>query len=80
MDTNSSISQGAVMENDKIEVYNYLDMHAVINNSIIELFSIKKLQKTFPEMDEFSLKAFEAEWRTARQRMLNLKFDEEDFK
>jgi hypothetical protein len=31
-------------------------------------------------MDEFSLKAFEAEWRTARQRMLNLKFDEEDFK
>jgi hypothetical protein len=78
--TNSSISQGAVMENDKIEVYNYLDMHAVINNSIIELFSIKKLQKTFPEMDEFSLKAFEAEWRTARQRMLNLKFDEEDFK
>jgi stress-induced morphogen len=78
--TNSSISQGAVMENDKIEVYNYLDMHAVINNSIIELFSIKILQKTFPEMDEFSLKAFEAEWRTARQRMLNLKFDEEDFK
>jgi len=55
-------------------------MHAVINNSIIEIFSIKKLQKAFPEMDEFTLKAFEAEWRTARQRMLNLKFDEEDFK
>ena len=73
--TNSSISQGAVMENDKIEVYNYLDMHAVINNSIIELFSIKKLQKAFPEMDEFKLKDFEEEWRTARQRMLNLKFD-----
>jgi len=68
------------MKQDKIEVYNYLDMHAVINNSIIELFSIKKLQKAFPEMNEFSLKAFEAEWRTARQRMLNLKFDEEDFK
>jgi hypothetical protein len=63
------------MENDKIEVYNYLDMHAVINNSIIEVFSIKKLQKVSPEMDEFTLKAFEAEWRTARQRMLNLKFD-----
>ena len=63
------------MENDKIDVYNYLDMHAVINNSIIELFSIKKLQKAFPEMDEFPLKDFEAEWRTARQRMLNLKFD-----
>jgi len=24
------------MENDKIEVYNYLDGHSVINNSIIE--------------------------------------------
>jgi hypothetical protein len=72
---NSSISQGAVMENHKIEVYNYLDMHAMINNSIIEVFSIKKLQKAFPEMDEFTLKAFEAEWRTTRQRMLNLKFD-----
>lgn len=67
------------MENDKIEVYNYLDMHAVINNSIIGVFSIKKLQKAFPKMDEITLKAFEAEWRTARQRMLNLKFDKEDF-
>ena len=75
LDTNSSISQGAVMENNKIEVYNYLDMHAVINDSIIELFSIKKLQKAFPEMDEFTLQDFEDEWRTARQRMLNLKFD-----
>ncbi len=68
------------MENDQIEVHNYLDIHAVINNSIIEVFSIKKLQKAFPEMDEFSLKDFEAKWRTARQRMLNLKFDKEDFK
>jgi len=63
------------MENDKIEVYNYLDMNAVIKNSIIEVFSIKKLQKAFPEIDEFTLKDFEAEWRTARQRILNLKFD-----
>ena len=63
------------MESGKIEVYNYLDEHAEINNSIIEVFSIKKLKKAFPEKDEFKLKAFEAEWRTARQRMLNLKFD-----
>ena len=63
------------MENDQIEVYNYLDMNTVINNSIIEVFSIKKLKKAFSEMDEFTLKDFEAEWRTARQRMLNLKFD-----
>ena len=68
------------MESGKIDVYNYLDMHAVIINSIIEIFSLKKLQKAFPEMDEFTLKDFEAEWRTARQRMLNLKFDNENFK
>ncbi len=73
--TNSSISQGAVLENDKIEVYNYLDMHAVINYIIIEVFSIRKLQKAFPEMDEFTLKDFEAEWRTAMQMILNSKFD-----
>ena len=54
LDTNSSISQGAAMENNKIEVYNYLDMHAVIDNRIIEVFSIKKLQKAFPEMEEFT--------------------------
>jgi len=63
------------MESGKIEFYNYLNMHAVINDSTIEVFSIKKLQKAFPEIDEFTLKDFEAEWRTARQRMLNLKFD-----
>ena len=51
------------MEQDKIEFYNYLDMHAVINNSIIEVYSIKKLQKAFPEMNEFTLMEFEAEWR-----------------
>ena len=63
------------MENDEIEVYNYPDMHAVINNRIIEVLNFKELQKAFPEMDEFTLKDFEAEWRKARQRMLNLKFD-----
>jgi hypothetical protein len=31
-------------------------------------------------MEKFTLKAFEAEWRTARQKMLNLKFDKDDFK
>ncbi len=77
---NSSISQGALMENDKIEVYNYLDMNAVVNDNVVEVFSIKKLQKAFPEIDEFALKDFEAEWRTERQRMLNLKFDDDDFK
>jgi hypothetical protein len=50
-------------------------MHAVINNSIIEVLSIKKLQRAFPEMDEFTLKTFEAEWRTAMQMILNSKFD-----
>ena len=63
------------MEQDKIEVFNYLDMQAEINDNVIEVFSIKKLQKAFSEIDELTLKDFEAEWRTARQRMLNLKFD-----
>jgi hypothetical protein len=49
------------MEQDKIDVYNYLDMHSVINDNIIEVFSIKKLQNAFPEMDEFTLKDFETE-------------------
>ena len=43
--TNSSIPIGALMENDEIEVYNYLDEHAVINNRIIEVFSITKNYK-----------------------------------
>jgi hypothetical protein len=46
------------MENDKIEVYNFLDMHAVINNSIIEVFRIKKLQKAFPENEWIHIKGF----------------------
>ena len=75
LSTKKLFPEGTTMENDKIEVYNYLDMKAVIKNSIIEVFSIKKLQKAFPEMDGFTLKDFETEWRTARQRMLNLKFD-----
>ncbi len=63
------------MEYDKIDIYNYLDEHAEIHNSVIEGFSIGKLQKAFPEIDEFTLKAIETEWRTARQRMLNLQFN-----
>ena len=42
------------MESGKIEVYNYLDMHAMANDNVIEVFSIKKLQTAFPEMDEFT--------------------------
>jgi hypothetical protein len=68
------------MENDKIEVYNYLDEHAEIHNNVVEEFSINKLQKAFPEIDPIPLKNIEAEWRAARQRMLNLKFDNDDFK
>jgi hypothetical protein len=56
--TNSSISQGTAMQQGKIEIYNYLDEHAVINNSIIEVFSVKKLQTAFPEIDETDIKGF----------------------
>jgi hypothetical protein len=64
------------MDDIKIRVVNYLDMHVKINNNKqIEVFSISKLKEAFPEIDEFSLKTIELEWRKARQRMLNLNFD-----
>ena len=62
------------MDDIKIRVVNYLDMHVKINNNKqIEVFSISKLKEAFPEIDEFSLKTIESEWRKARQRMLNLR-------
>jgi hypothetical protein len=64
------------MDDIKIKVINYLDMHVKINNNKqIEVFNISKLKEAFPEIDEFSLKTIESEWRKARQRMLNLNFD-----
>jgi hypothetical protein len=45
--TNSSISQGAVREKCKLEVYSYLDMNAVINNRIIEVFVSRNYKKHF---------------------------------
>jgi|LGVF01.1.fsa_nt_gb hypothetical protein len=64
------------MDDIKIRVVNYLDMHVKINNNKqIEVFSISKLKEAFPEIDEFSLKTIELEWRKARQRMLNLNFN-----
>ena len=45
------------MDDIKIRVVNYLDMHVKINNNKqIEVFSISKLKEAFPEIDEFSLK------------------------
>ena len=59
----------------KIEVINYLDMHAKVNNKQMEAFGVSKLREAFPELDECLLKKIESEWRKARQRMLNLNFD-----
>ena len=67
---------GDLMDNLKIEVINYLDMNANIDNKQIETFSISKLKQAFPDLDEFFLKKIESEWRRARQRMLNLRFDD----
>jgi len=66
---------GDYMDNMKIEVINYLDMHAKVNIKQIEAFSVSKLREAFPELDEFVLKKIESEWRKARQRMLNLNFE-----
>lgn len=64
------------MENRKIDVLNYLDMHATVNNKQVEVFSIGELKNEFPELEELSLKKIESEWRAARQRMLDIKFDD----
>ena len=63
------------MEQEKIEIYNYLDENAVINDNTIEVFSLKKLHDVFPDIPRSKLQDFEAEWRSERQRMLNHKFD-----
>ena len=47
---------GDYMDNMKIEMINYLDMHAKVNNKQIEAFSVIKLREAFPELDEFLLK------------------------
>ena len=61
-------------DKDKNRVINYLDINAQVNNDKIKPFNIEDLQKTFPEMDEFTLKTIESEWRKARNMMINLKF------
>lgn len=63
------------MDDIKIDVINYLDMYSDINDDKqIEVFSLSVLKKAFPEIDEFTLKTIESEWREARQRMLNIDF------
>lgn len=62
------------MDKDEIDVINYLDWHAEVNDNNIKPFSIEVLKKAFPEIDEFSLKAIESEWRKARMRMINADF------
>ena len=57
------------MNKDKIDVINYLDSHAEVKDNNIE-----ELKKAFPEIDEFSLKAIESEWKKARLIMLNVDF------
>lgn len=64
------------MENMKIDVINYLDMHATVNNKQVEAFSVSKLKNAFPDLEELALKKIESEWRAARQRMLNISFDD----
>ena len=59
---------------DEIRVINYLDMNAEVINNRIEKFSIEKLQKAFPDIDEEVLRKIEAEWRKARNVMINIRF------
>ena len=59
---------------DEIRVVNYLDMNSDVVNGQIKEFSIEKLQKVFPDIDENVLMEIESEWRKARNVMINLKF------
>ena len=51
---------------DQIEVYNSLDMHVVINDSTIEVFSIKKLQTAFPWNGWIHIKGFRGKMESGK--------------
>lgn len=59
---------------EKIQVINYLDKHVVIKNQKLEKCNAAILQKSFPNIDEFTLNSWEKEWRAARQSMIDMKF------
>ena len=61
-------------ENNEISVINFLDKHAIVKNGELKKMSHRRLQDSFPEIDEFSLKTWSLEWHKARQAMLSLKF------
>jgi len=62
------------MSAKKIEVINYLDYHAVVNDRKIEEYSSKQLCSDFPDIDEFTLNSWKKEWKKARELMHSIKF------
>lgn len=57
-----------------VKVINFLDKHRVIDNGKLKMASIKKLREEFPDINEFTLKSWEKDWRINRQAMLDMKF------
>ena len=61
------------MNQEKIQVINYLDKHVKIDNQQVEKYSNSTLQEAFPDVDEFTLNSWKKKWRAARQGMLDIK-------
>jgi len=56
----------------KIDVINYLDEHAIVENRTISPFNLQQLMENFPDVDEFPLRLWHKEWMAARNLMLNI--------
>jgi hypothetical protein len=59
---------------DKIDIINYLDKHAVVENRKVSPFNLQQLMEEFPDVDEFSLRLWHKEWMTERNIMLSIEF------
>lgn len=62
------------MSDIKIDVINYLDKHAIVENRKISPFNLQQLTEEFSGVDEFSLRLWHKEWVAARNLMLSIEF------
>lgn len=62
------------MSDTEIDVINYLDKHAIVENKTISPFNLQQLMQEFPDVDEFSLRLWHKEWMASKNLMLGIKF------
>ena len=63
---------GGLMNDMFHEVHNYLDMNVVIVDDVIAPFDIKKLECTFPGVDNATLASCLNDWLCAREAINKL--------